>query len=479
MNVPDSARRGLTSENIRSMARASAVDVARWRLVSQRLVGRRLRSSHDVVAHLGAVQAQDYAAAKWSVGQRVGGATDASVERALDDGQALRTHVMRPTWHLVAPEDLRWMQELTAPRVHAANASMRRTLDLDPKTLAKALDVMAEALRDETHLTRAEISVALRDRGIEATGQRLAYVMMHAELSALVCSGRRRGKQHTYALVEDRAPATPPLERDEAMARLATRYFTSHGPAQVRDFAWWSGMTLADAAAATDLARGLLEERRIGERVFWQAPGSRTPRYARPVVHLLSIFDELTIAYRDRRDLSDERDVERMLTMGAALTSVIVADGRVVGTWKRVARAAPSTSPPSRSATSPGTRRRRSTRPSTATRPSCPCRPTAADVRLGVTGVGSSVHVTTAREDPRGLDRDRRHGQEHVRAPARCRPRRRRHQPDPSQGRPARRPGGGVGGHTGRGRLGQRCRLHDGRIPERGGGGRPRHRTGS
>ena len=213
---------------------------------------------------------------------------------------------------------------------------MRRTLELDPKTLAKALDVIADALRDDTHLTRAEVSDALRGRGIEATGQRLAYVMMHAELCALVCSGRRRGKQHTYALVDDRAPATPALEWDEAMARLATRYFTSHGPAQVRDFVWWSGMTLKDAAVATDLARGQLEERQLGERVFWQAPRSRMPRYARPVVHLLSIFDELTIAYRDRRDLSDERDVERMLTMGAALTSVIVADGRVVGTWRRV-----------------------------------------------------------------------------------------------------------------------------------------------
>ena len=228
------------------------------------------------------------------------------------------------------------MQELTAPRVHAANASMRRTLELDPKTLAKALEAIADALRDDTHLTRAEVSTALRGRGIEATGQRLAYVMMHAELSALVCSGRRRGKQHTYALVDDRAPATPALERDDAMARLATRYFTSHGPAQVRDFAWWSGMTLKDAAIATDLARGQLEERQIDERLFWHAPRSRMPRYARPVLHLLSIFDELTIAYRDRRDLSDERDVERMLTMGAALTSVIVADGRVVGTWKRV-----------------------------------------------------------------------------------------------------------------------------------------------
>jgi hypothetical protein len=220
-------------------------DIARRRLLNERLVGPALTTPADVVSWLGAVQSQDYAGAKWAVAQRARGCSDRDVELACDRGDIVRTHVMRPTWHFVAPADARWMLELTAPRVHAANAYYYRKLELSPRTFERSNAALALALEGGKHLTRVELARALAGAGIRAEGVRLAYLLMRAELDALICNGSRRGKQFTYALFDERVPRAAPLARDEALAELTRRYFTSHGPATVQDFAWWSGLTVA------------------------------------------------------------------------------------------------------------------------------------------------------------------------------------------------------------------------------------------
>ena len=224
------------------------LDIAQQRLIKQRLAADHFEKPAEVVDWLVAVQAQDYAGAKWALGLRLHDAHDADLDRAFNAGSILRTHVMRPTWHFVTPIDIRWLLTLTAPRVHAANAHRYRELELDDATLKRSRKVLTKTLQGGQHLTREELGEALENAGIaEAKGQRLAYMVMAAELDGLICSGPRRGKQFTYALLEERVQPGATLTHDEALATFTRRYFTGHGPATVQDFAKWSGLTIADA----------------------------------------------------------------------------------------------------------------------------------------------------------------------------------------------------------------------------------------
>ena len=313
--------------------RPPRINVLRMRLMNQSLSRPRFTRASEVVRWLGAVQAQDWAAAKWSLGMRMKRATHADVERALDTGEIVRTHVLRPTWHLVLPGEIRWMLELTAPNVRKRMAPYNRKLKVDAPLVRKSNRAITDALRGGSHLTRAELKERLAGVGIATDVQRLAHILMEAELEALICSGPRRGKQHTYALLDERVAEAPKRTREDALAELSLRYFTAHGPAQLKDFAWWSGLSAKDARSALDMNQSRLEEATVSGRSFHYVPGGRTPPPPRAL--LLSIFDEYTIAYTDRSDLSEARDVEKMLAMGSAVTAVIVLDGKVAGTWKR------------------------------------------------------------------------------------------------------------------------------------------------
>jgi hypothetical protein len=271
-------------------------DIARQRLINQGLVRPTLKTAGEVVARLGAVQAQDYAASKWGIAQRTSGATDAEIEKEIDDGTIVRTHVLRPTWHFVAAADIGWMLALTAPRVHAANAFWYRWLEVDDAVARRGRTVIARALKDGKHLTRAELGAALAKAKIQiANPVRLACIVMRAELDGLICSGERRGKQFTYALLEERVARPTALERDAALFELARRYFTTRGPATIDDFAWWSGLTKADAKRGVDAAAAHLEHESIEGRSYWFPAAERSVRSSSPSVHLLPNFDEYFI----------------------------------------------------------------------------------------------------------------------------------------------------------------------------------------
>jgi len=311
------------------------LDIARERLRNQRIEGTPLRGAVEVVRWLVASQAQDFSGAKWALGLRARGADDAAVEAEFDHGAILRTHLMRPTWHFVTQEDLRWMLALTAPRVHAANGPRYRALGLDAATVSKATGVLARALEGGRQLTRDELRAVLARARIDTGGQRMAYILMHAELDAVICSGPRRGKQFTYALLEERAPRARRLSRADALAELARRYFHSRGPATVQDFAKWSGMTVADARAGAEAAAPRLRQVGAGGAACWSGPPAPRGRGARPTAHLLSIYDEYISSYRDRSAICEPAHARRLLGMGAALGYVVVVDGRIAGTWKR------------------------------------------------------------------------------------------------------------------------------------------------
>jgi len=311
--------------------------IAYARLRNQRLSSAGFRTPSDVVSWLGAVQAQDYLGAKWAVAMRMRRGTDVAVEQAFAAGEILRTHVMRPTWHFVAPGDIRWMLQLTAPRIRATMAPYDRALEIDARLVGRSNRVIAAALKGDGQLTRQELKVRLRKAGIAADGvQRLAHLMMHAELDGVICSGPVRGKQFTYALLEERAPSGRTLPREAALAELTRRYFASHGPAQVQDFVWWSGLRASDARAGVDMLRRDLVEDVIDGKTYWRSASKRATKPPR-TAHLLPLYDEYLIGYRDRSAVLDAESWKPIAGRDP-FSAAVVLDGRVIGGWKRAVR---------------------------------------------------------------------------------------------------------------------------------------------
>jgi hypothetical protein len=309
-------------------------EVTRLRLSNQALSRPRFSKPADAVGWLGAVQAQDFAGAKWAVGARMRAATDAAVERTFNAGSILRTHILRPTWHFVVPADIRWMLDLTAPRVKAGLASRRRQLGLDARMLKRSNAALERALRDGALLTRDELREVLGRAGIAAEGVRMAHIMGHAELDGIVCSGPRRGKQFTYALLDAQAPAGPALTREEALARLAGRYFASRGPATPHDFAKWASLTLDDARRGLEGVEGDLRRDVVEGATYWSFGAIPSAGAAGARALLLSLFDEYIGSYRDRSAIVAPEHVPK-LWAGNAVTHVLLLDGKIVGTWRR------------------------------------------------------------------------------------------------------------------------------------------------
>jgi hypothetical protein len=312
------------------------LNIVRQRLNNERLIGAPFSAPEDAVQWFGAVQAQDFPAAKWGVGQRVKNCIDADVDEPYQAGKFLRTHVMRPTWHFVMPEDIRWMQELTAVRVKMLMAPYDRKLELDASVFKASNAALVKALSGGQHLMRSEVAKVLEGVGIHAAGQRLGHLIMRAELEALICSGVMRGKQHTYALVDERAPKARTLTRDEALAELARRYFTSHGPALPQDFAGWSGLTVADARSGIEMAKSHLLHEVVDGKTYWFAPPASNAKITDPTLHLLPNYDEYLIAYRDHSPLFEGRPPMGTPALYDVLSRhIVVLNGRVIGGWRR------------------------------------------------------------------------------------------------------------------------------------------------
>ncbi|HYE86763.1 MAG TPA: winged helix DNA-binding domain-containing protein, partial [Vicinamibacterales bacterium] len=297
------------------------------RLRNQLLVASATRTPADVVSWLCAIQAQDYPAAKWAIGLRLPHCHDADIEQAFNDGLILRTHVLRPTWHFVAPEDIRWLLALSGPRVHAVNNYYYRQLGLDAKTFNKSCAMMHRMLEGGQTLTRAELGTHLKRVKIPADGLKLGYLTMHAELEGVICSGPRRGKQFTYALLDERAPAGKPIDREEALGRLAKRYFASHGPATIKDFSWWSGFAMTEAQRAVESVKPALDSDVVGGLKYWSVAAPARPAQKMPVM-LLPNYDEYLIAYKDRGLVVDaDRAANIAARANSALANHLIIDG--------------------------------------------------------------------------------------------------------------------------------------------------------
>jgi hypothetical protein len=312
------------------------LNICGQRLANQHLGKQTLDKPSEVVRLLGAVQAQDYPFAKWGVAQRTRDATDAAVEKELDDGVILRTHVLRPTWHFVVAEDIRWMLALTGPRVRAVLASYDRTIGLDEAVLRRSRAVITKALQGGKQLTRTELGLAMQRARISTEGPfRLARIVMHAEADGLICSGARRGKQFTYALLEERVSPARVLDRDEALSELAKRYFNTRGPATVSDFAWWSGLTKSDARRAVEATKSGFAHQVVDGEGYW-FPTSAPFTARTPFARLLPNYDEYFIGLKDRSAMMATLSCAGVKGVTFLGGHILTINGQIRGGWARV-----------------------------------------------------------------------------------------------------------------------------------------------
>jgi len=309
-------------------------DIARWRLRTQQLVRPFARTSLDAVGTLLAVQAENPSQSAWAVASRSRAPRQDEIGALLDDGRLIRTHVLRPTWHYVRAEDAGWLLELTGQRVSRTTLQQLQTvLGFDARRLDGATAVVLEALGERPDLTRGELAAELRLRRFETGGQTMMLLLAHLELARLICSGRPRGGEHTYARFEDRVPHSRRLDRDEALEELALRYFSGHGPATERDLAYWATLTLTDVRRGLRRARDRLDSFEHDGRTFWHEPADAPTRSGEPDAHLLQILDELYRGYQDTRWVLDDDGVVPRSRESA--TGMALVDARLVAAMRR------------------------------------------------------------------------------------------------------------------------------------------------
>lgn len=310
-------------------------DIPTQRLLGQHLSGFRYKKPKEIVAWMGAMQAQDYGMARWALGVRLPEVTQSVIQKAIDKGDIIRTHVLRPTWHFVSSEDVGWMLALTAPHIKASQASRRQQLELTPSVITRSFKVLEKALREGQHLTREELVSELGKAKINTNDQRAAHLLFYAELDRIICSGAMRGKKNTYALFGLRVGDTRNLTREEALSRLFTRYFQSHGPATLQDFIWWSGLPVRDARMAMEMSSKQFQSATIGTKTFWFkefAPYKQTD----PTIHLLPAFDEYIISYQDRAACLPVQNHADAISSNGIFRPVVLVNGLVIGLWRKL-----------------------------------------------------------------------------------------------------------------------------------------------
>ena len=314
----------------------TASDIARYRLENQKIVGTKFTKPSEVVARLGAIQAQDFAGAKWSIGLRMQTATDGDIEQAISNKTIARSWLMRGTLHFAAVADIRWLQELVAPRMIAGSAGRQRQLELDGAVFTRSMKSFERALRGGGRLTRDEMYAVLENAKISTAGQRGYHILWRAALEGLICFGPQRGRQQTFVLLDEWAPNALRMERDQALAELAKRYFVSRGPATLDDFAYWSGLKTLEARTGLEAIASQLVQTRVSGKTSWMDANTPRTKLNPHSVQLLPGFDEYLLGYRDRTAALNPRYAQRISPGGnGVFRATIVVNGRIAGTWRR------------------------------------------------------------------------------------------------------------------------------------------------
>lgn len=307
-------------------------DLLLLRLSHQQISHQRTKTPPELVAWMGAMQAQDFNMVRWALGLRLPGIDYSAIQKSIDKGEIIRTHVMRPTWHLIAASDATWMLDLTAPHIKASLTPRLRGLELTPLILKKAVSVLEKKLEGNVHMTREAVLDLFGKNKIPTQEQRASHILMWAELEKVICNGAIQGKKNTYALFSERVKYNNSMTREEALGNLASRYFNSHGPAALQDFLNWSGLPAADGRKAIGLIGNDFLSELIDGRTYWF---KKSRLQKRNTAYLLPAFDEFIIGYKDRSACLLGQHRSTAIGVNGMFFPVIVVNGQVIGLWKR------------------------------------------------------------------------------------------------------------------------------------------------
>jgi hypothetical protein len=273
--------------------------------------------------------------AKWAIGARLAGMTDRKVESAINNGEILRIHVLRPTWHFVAADDIHWMLQLSAPKIKSSLKTRHKQLELSESLITKTNSIIEKTLSKEIYLTRNELADEFHKEGIRTDDNRLSHILFRSEMDGIVCSGPVKDNKLTYALLHERVPHKKEFSRDESLAELAKRYFNSRCPATLEDFIWWSNLTVQDARKAMDLIKSDFISVTMASKKYLIPNSFSEAASAKGSVHLLPAYDEFLISYRDRSNSLSEVSDRKTISNNGIFYPTIVVNGQVTGIWKR------------------------------------------------------------------------------------------------------------------------------------------------
>jgi hypothetical protein len=310
-------------------------DISNLRLINQQIAKPGFTTAGDIVSWMGAMQAQDYSMAKWALGIRLPGSTDELIESEIDKGKIIRTHALRPTWHFVSADDIYWMLDLTGPQIKASMKSRDKQLGLTENLVKKSNSIIEKALSNGNHLTREELIAELERAHIDTGDNRASHFFLRAEIESIICSGKIKKNKPTYTLLSEWVPGSNSLSREEAMMKLVRKYFTSHGPATLQDFVWWSGLSVNESKVALEMIRSDFVSETIGNKTYWFADSFSLPRLEKDLIYLLPAYDEFIISYQDRTASLPSGNHIKAVSDNGIFRPFILINGQVKGTWKR------------------------------------------------------------------------------------------------------------------------------------------------
>jgi hypothetical protein len=310
-------------------------EIASIRLNSQKIAQSEFKTAGDVVGWMGAIQAQDAVMSLWAIGIRMRNPLKQNIDEAINNGDILRIHVLRPTWHFIRAEDIYWMLDLSAPKILSSLKSRHRVLELSGTVIAKCHKIIEKSLSEAGSLTRQELGDLFIRAGISTDGNRLSHILFEAELNRMICSGPFRDDKQTYSLLSERVPEIKKLTRDESLAELALRYFKSRFPATIGDFVWWSNLSLTDARKAADYLKSDFSIETIGETKYYLPHSFKGNVNYENSAFLLPAYDEFLISYRDRNCSLSAVHNKKAVSDNGIFYPVIVVNGQAEGTWKR------------------------------------------------------------------------------------------------------------------------------------------------
>jgi hypothetical protein len=309
-------------------------DLVNLRLANQQISSGRFTSPGDLAGWMGAMQAQDFRMVRWAFGLRLNGFDIAGINKAINNAKIIRTHLLRPTWHFVSAEDLQWILEISAPRIKSSLKYRQDFLGLTPEILSETNAIISEVLKGKS-LAREKIKKELNEGGIVTDNNSLSHILFWAELSGIICSGEILDDKQTYTLIHERIPRTKHYERKEALGILALKYFKSHGPATLKDFGWWSGLTAADMKISLEMAGDELESIEIDSARYWLGRGQQ-PGDPPLQAWLIPAFDEIIISYTDRSAIISGDSHSKAVSSNGIFRPVVIIENQVAGLWRTV-----------------------------------------------------------------------------------------------------------------------------------------------